>query len=292
MGLILHPIYQAAFFVVSDKWSAVQKMIILTGANTELAKDDSGKIFKGFSFKEIIQNTVKNAEKHGYTPVVYDLGSLGIGEPFHVDDESFATKGYYEKEVRVGYKSKSLFKPEMIKQCINTYNDFTVYLDGDAQLYDSIDEVTNDDYDVGVTVRDFSELDSEWYRSHYEIVKYVNAGVIFLRPTNATKKFIDNWIEMTKKYGNDQQALNHLVCTDEYPEINGIASLNGVRVKYFPAKKYNFYYFEEGLAPDIKIYHFKGDVRYFYPFDWKKRLYCMTFMSVKNKIRILVKKLT
>jgi len=78
-------------------------MIILICANADQAKDHFGEIYKGFSSKIIIQETARNAEKCGYTHVVYDLYSLGIGEPFHVDDESFATKGYYEKEVQVGY---------------------------------------------------------------------------------------------------------------------------------------------------------------------------------------------
>ena len=266
-------------------------MIILTGANCDIPKDDSGNIDKTlkFTFSAVIKETVKKANECGYRPIVYDLGSLGIGCPFHVEDESFASKGYYEKEAKEGYKSKSLFKPEMVKKCIEEHNELTVYLDGDAKLCENIDEIQDGNFDIGVTLRDPSEIESEWHQEHFDIVKYVNAGVIFFKPTKATKTFIDIWEKTTDELGNDQMALNKLTCPDFYPEINSILTLNGVRVKYFPCKKYNFYYFDEGLPSDIKIMHFKGPVRRFYPFNWRVRFYCLNIVPIKNKLRHLLK---
>ena len=116
-----------------------------------------------------------------------------MGEPFHVADETFAQKGYYSVQVQKGYKSRSLFKPEVVKYCLSTHKDFTAYIDGDAQLIDNIDEVISDDYDIGVTLRKTSEFESEWHQHLFEIAKYVNAGVIFFNPTPATFKFIDEW---------------------------------------------------------------------------------------------------
>ena len=92
-------------------------MIILTAANTDTAKDDFGRVYKNFSFRQVIQDTKKEADKYGYKSVIYDLGSLGIGEKFTVMDETFTTKGHYEKEVKKGYKSKSLFKPAIVEKC-------------------------------------------------------------------------------------------------------------------------------------------------------------------------------
>ena len=266
-------------------------MIILTCANSDKAKDDFGNIHKGFSFRGVIGETVKKAESLGYKPVVYDLGSLGMGEPFAVEDESFATKGYYERDVQGAYKSKSLFKPEMVKYCMSQYDDLVVYLDGDAQLMDNLDEVKSDDYDIGVTLRDASELESEWHKDHFEIVKYVNAGVIFFNHTKATRDFLELWTKTTDKVGNDQKALNKLTCPDNYPEPNSIHVVNGFRIKFFPGKKYNYYYFEEGFSLNVKIMHFKGPVRRFYPFSWKKRLYCVTVIPVRNKLKSYIKKI-
>lgn len=262
-------------------------MIILTGANIDVGKESHGKWYEGFSFKSVIQDTARKAEELGYKPVIYDLGSLGLGEPYKVVDESFTAKGYYEKEVLKGYKSRSLFKPDMVKHCMARHRDLIVYLDGDAQLVDSIDEVNTDDYDVGVTLRDESEFVSQWYREHFKIAKYVNAGVIFFNSTSSASHFINSWQQLTHHIGNDQAALNELTSPSYYPEPGSVEIINDVRIKYFPCKQYNFYYFDEGLVPHIKIMHFKGLVRHFYPFDWKKRWYCSTVIPVMNKVRQL-----
>ncbi|MBL7048841.1 MAG: hypothetical protein ISR96_04900 [Nitrospira sp.] len=265
-------------------------MIILTAANSDKAKDDSGNLYRHFSFRGVIQATIDKAKECGYKSVVYDLGTLGIGEKFCIDDKTFSDKGYYEKEVHKGYKSKSLFKPEIMRMCMEENNDFMVYLDGDAQLCDSIDEVISTDYDIGVTLRELTEIESEWHKEHFDIVKYVNAGVIFCNSTPAAKSFLDVWKDTTELLGNDQMALNKLTCPDYYPEPYSILDIQGVRIKYFPCSKYNFYYFKQKLVSDIKIMHFKADVRHFYPFGLGKRLYCLFIIPVLNILRPIVKK--
>lgn len=265
-------------------------MIILTAANSDVAKDDTGKLYKNFSFRGVIQKTIKKSEECGYKVVVYDLGSLGIGKSYHIIDETFMNNGFYKKEIRKGYKSKSLFKPEIVKKCMEEHNEFMVYLDGDAQLCSNLDEVDSDEFDIGVTLRDPYEFTSDWYKEHIDIVRYVNAGVIFFRPTTATKIFIDKWQKLTEDVGNDQKALNQLVCPEYYPKYGSVVVIDGVRIKYFSGKQYNYYYFERGIVPNIKIMHFKGSVRHFYPFDWKKRAYCMMVIPAKNLLRDIIKK--
>lgn len=263
-------------------------MIILTAANSALPSDDQIKKNPQFSFRAIIEATAAKAKACGYTPVIYDLGGLGIGEKFAVEDKTFAEQGFY-KEVKKGYKSKSLFKPAIVKHCLETHTQFTVYIDGDAQLFDRIDEIQGDDYDIGVTLRAPSELESDWYANYGDIAGYVNAGVIFFNATPATLKFVDLWDKITHEVGNDQKALNKLVSPIEYPKVNSILTMNGVRIKYFPGKQYNYYHFNEGLAPDIKIVHFKGDVRHYYPFDKKKRFFCARIIPILNAVKAVLK---
>jgi hypothetical protein len=264
-------------------------MIILTGANCDMAKAYSGKDldYLNFRFSLVIKKTIRNAEKFGYTTDVYDMGTLGIGKPFRIDDQSFNEKGHYARETIKGYKSKALFKPALVKACLEEHKELTVYLDGDAELRGRIDEIDTDDYDIGVTLRDKSELTTDWYKEHKDIVKYVNAGVIFFNATPATTKFLDIWEQLTQEVGNDQMALNKLTCPEHYPEIGSIELLNGVRVKYFPCLRYNFYYFQEKFPWRVKIMHFKGDVRHLYPFDWKKLLYSSFYIPLKNLGRAL-----
>ncbi len=264
-------------------------MLILTAANKDKAKNDSGKVYKNFSFVGVINSTKEKAESLGYKVVVYDLGQLGFGDRYVVKDSSFMENGYYSKEVKSGYKSKSLFKPDIVNRSLSAHNDTVVYLDGDAQLLDSIDEIDTDDYDVGVTLRDKSELEGEWYESHSDIVKYVNAGVIFFRATDATNDFVSRWDDLTQSLGNDQMALNELTCPDFYPEPGSVHTIDGVRVKYFPGCMYNYYYFDSSFPSEAKILHFKGPVRHYYPFDWKKKMHCRYFNPFKNVISKIVR---
>lgn len=257
-------------------------MVILTGANTDRAKRDDGEYFKNFSYRSVIKKTEGNAAKFGYTPAVYDLGSLGFGEPFLVEDQSFMEQGFYGQEVVKGYKSKSLFKPALVKHCLLKHKDLIVYIDGDAELRKRIDEIETDDYDIGVTLRDRFEFDSDWYKDHSNIVKYVNAGVIFFNYTDATMKFVDDWERLTDEVGNDQMALNELTCGDSYPEAGSVATINGIRIKYFSCLQYNYYYFGNRNPADAKIFHFKGDVRHFYPFNWPIRTYCAGRVMLKQ----------
>lgn len=256
-------------------------MVILTCANAE--KDNfEGKAYENFSFRELIGQTMATAKRHGYRSDVYDLGTLGIGESYRIEDRSFIEKGYYQKELKNGYKSKSIFKPELVKLSMSKHDELVVYLDGDAQLCANIDEVDTDDYDIGVTLRDVTELGTDWYRDNVEIVKYVNAGVIFFRPTERAREFVAQWARLTEELGNDQMALNALSSPEDYPEPWSVRTLNGVRVKYFPARIYNFYYFTEIMPIGAKIFHFKGSVRKYYPFDFKKRLFCCLAVPLRN----------
>jgi len=132
-------------------------------------------------------------------------------------------------------------------------------------------------------------LENEWHKKNVDIVKYVNAGVIFFNHTESTLTFVDKWRAKTHEVKNDQKALNLLVCPDVYPEVNSIHEMNGVRIKYFSGDQYNYYYFDESLSPSMKILHFKGPVRAYYPFDWRMRLYCSTIIPLRNGIKRYIK---
>lgn len=266
-----------------------KNLIILTAANKAFVRNSEGEIDKKFNFKSVILKTVENARKFGYIPIVYDLGELGIGERFTVNNEEFQKNGSY-KEIKKGYHTKSLFKPDIVKYCLNKHKDSMVYMDGDALLCDRIDEIVNDDYDVGVTLRRTSEMEHEWHKQHSEIAGYANAGVIFFNPTKAAFEFIDLWRRTTQEVENDQKALTKLLSSYKNPQINKVVNVNGVRVKYFPGDKYNYYYFNDSLSPNIKIMHFKGCVRKYYPFDWKAKIYCRTVIPMINFIWPIVKK--
>ena len=267
-------------------------MIIVTCANTDSAKGSKGdqKIQERFRFSKVISTTAKNAKRFGYGVEIYDLGELGMGTPFRVEDKHFVEMGHYKREPIAGYKSKSLFKPALMKECLTKNKQITVYLDGDAELRRPIDGVISDDYDIGVTLRDRSEMETEWYRDHKAIVKYLNAGVIFFNYTDAALDFINRWEKLTDDVGNDQMALNQLACPEHYPEPGEVHVIDNVRIKFFPCVKYNYYYFYDLFPSRASVMHYKGDVRHNYPFSWHKYWASMVYVSVKQLARKFVRR--
>lgn len=266
-------------------------MIIVTCANSDIPKDHDGNLRTQhpFRFRKVISTTARNAGRFGYGVQIFDLGNLGMGTPYRVEDEHFVRMGHYEREAVGGYKSKSLFKPSLMRKCLTGNRQLTAYLDGDAELRRPIGEVISDDYDIGVTLRDRSEMETDWYREYQAVVKYLNAGVIFFNYTDATFGFIDRWEKLTDEMGNDQMALNQLACPNHYPDPYSVHVIDGVRVKYFPCAEYNFYYFYELLPNQARIMHFKGDIRPIYPFTWYKYLASMIYVPAKQLLRKLVR---
>lgn len=256
-------------------------MIILTCASSEFRRWEDTEI-KDFSYRSVIQATARRADACGYRSLIFDLGTLGLGERYEVQDAFFAARGYYEKEAVPGYRSKSLFKPELVQMVMSRHEDVVAYLDGDAQLVGCIDDIVGSDYDVGVTLRPRWETESDWHRKHIDVVKFINAGVIFFNPTEGARQFVEDWRRLTGEVGNDQMALNQLACPDDYPDAFSVKMMGGVRIKYFPCERYNFYFFGDLPTAGARILHFKGNVRRFYPFSWEKRLYCRARVALRN----------
>ena len=186
-------------------------------------------------FHEMIQATLAKAKECGYDTKVYDLGGLEEGEPFCAD---------FPETIK-GYTPKFPDKPRMLQKLLGETEDFVVYLDGDAVLVDGIDEVAEGDYSIGYTHR---ETDFERH-TYPAITSFLNAGVVFLRPTEITRTFLHEWVDLTKKCGSgsDQEALTTLVQKPKYRE----------HVQGFDCRTYNFIYWPEN-PKGAKILHFKA----------------------------------
>jgi hypothetical protein len=241
-------------------------MIIVTAGDNRHGTDSLGaRQDDSVSFAEMIAASRAQAERFGYPIQIYDLGGLGMGDPFSVDDENFRTNGYYRK-VSDTYFSKALHKPDIVAACIERHNDFTVYLDGDAVLWKPIDDVVGD-YDIAVTVRSPRELKvmDKYIKMNPGAMGLINAGVIMFRPTDALREFLAIWKHESVVGGSDQLALNHLLKPESTAAIGTTAERSGVRVKYLPCDQYNYYYFDYGtnrpLPDNVRIMHFKGGVR-------------------------------
>jgi hypothetical protein len=189
--------------------------------------------------KEFATQCVKSLDALGYKWTMFDLGGLGFGQLFPIQDKTFLSHGHYQTCFK-RRPSRALHKPQIIADFLDSQfpddnNALVVYLDTDTIIRQRIDEIIGD-YDIGVTVR----RSNEW-----ELEGRINAGVLFLRSTVKTRNFVRQWIAETQHLGNDQEALNSLLpkqsCT----------------IAEFPTDIYNWYYFPNP-PPTAKILHYKA----------------------------------
>jgi len=256
-----------------------------------------------FKFKTMLETNIKQARKYGYESIVYDLGGLGFGKPFEIDNKSFHEKGYYWIiDESTDRQTRAFHKTAMVKDCLDNTKDFVVYLDGDAILVDKIDEILGD-YDVGITVRPPEEVRATHTRfsGKQDIIDgYINAGVIFFNNTEATLRFVDRWTQETEKLMNDQAALNSLLQKHFPLKPNQSIELEGTKIRTFDTRLYNWYYFDKAadlLYKDVKntnekrakIIHYKsGRIRRY--FDKQYRPFYFYSARLWNLVKKIAKK--
>ena len=244
---------------------------------------------------------IKSAHKLGYSVIVYDLGGLGFGKPFTVDNDTFQKKGYYRHIIGNRY-SVGEHKLAVIKDCLYSCNEFIIYLDADTVLIDKIDEMIGD-YDIGLTIRPQWEIEKVVKKTapnSFIYEAYLNAGVMCFNPTKATYCFIENWEDKITELHNDQLAINSML-KEHFPLKSGqLIEMQGIKIRTFDTMIYNHYYFrwpkiykrysitENDIKvkwQNAKILHFKSPMRQeyfrmFHPF----KFYFMRAVSKLHKI--------
>lgn len=200
-------------------------------------------------FKGLIEASQRQAKKYGYPILVYNLRGLGFGIPF---------KASFRKTKGIPI-IKNLWKPTLLIDAYKRIKDKMVWLDGDAVLWNSIDEVKYD-FDIGVTLRRQSEIESALTP---QLTGYLNSGVVFINHTKKALEFLKEWEECCKTAFTDQQAITVMISeVTGWTKYNTVIKRKGVRIKIFTTDKYNCYYFKEKLnSTDNRILHFKGDIR-------------------------------
>jgi len=156
-------------------------------------------------------------------------------------------------------------KPFCLLDCLERCQSRLVYLDGDAFLVSRIDDLLQDDFDVGVTLRRPDEIVNERNRC-----QVLNAGVLFFNGTvDRTEAFLSGWIRRmnsTYEYLAEQTALTRIIeeaCPGIFESCynRGVIELQQKRasVVVLPCERYNFNWIEEGVDTEkTSIVHFKG----------------------------------
>lgn len=199
------------------------------------------------NYAKYIEHAKRTAEELEHPTLVYDLGGLGFGQPFHgsVSNTPLQTIPC---------------KPSILLNALDKIapDAYLCWLDADALMLDRIDEIAyHGHFDIGVTIRKKPADDDR--------VSWINAGVVFVKNTSAAKEFINHWIDEATKLNGDQWALNNLCNLDESNRITPAIRF-GATIKTFPCKVYNNFTFK-GNQPEAKIKHYKSKYRHLYPYS-------------------------
>ena len=196
-----------------------------------------------YRFRPYVENANRTTQALGYQTLVFDLGDLGMGEPFRgrVSDIPLHTIPC---------------KPHMLREACRRVPEgsYVVWLDADAIMQQRIDEICQD-YDIGVTMRTKFSKDPR--------VGAINAGIVFVHNTAPARRFLNIWAGKSELLDGDQSALNELIplCREDRDQC---VERHGVRVQVFPAAVYNFFDFKNDSS-QAKIVHYKSKHRARYP---------------------------
>lgn len=167
-----------------------------------------------FRYKNLVIESMIQCKRFGYDYQVYDLGGLGFGKPFPELNEYFQARGFYsEFNKETGWRTRALFKPGVIKDALECNpGTMLLWLDADARIEKDLGEI-GEDFDIALALREKMELEYSSYAGGWtkKLLGRHNAGVIFFRPTQNTRTFVDRWKSLTAEIGNDQRALHLLM---------------------------------------------------------------------------------
>lgn len=127
----------------------------------------------------LLINKDRAESNFGYETVVYDAGGLGYGTPI---------PNVPVPDVKVPYPDRfsvCMRKPYVILDALEKTSETVVYLDADAFIVKAIDDIEDDQFDVGLTYKGAKAR--------------INAGVCFFKNTDRSKIFVENWIRYMEK---------------------------------------------------------------------------------------------
>ncbi len=144
-------------------------------------------------------------------------------------------------------------KPVCMLDCAKRVKKNLIFFDGDAILINPIDEIFEDNYDIGLTVNvKFLILNKYLPKGRFVRMRGVNSGIIFFKLNSKPMQiFIQEWINEIKTYKGvimiEQNSLFNLIIERNRELLNkeyniGIIKLANLkyRIKILPSSIYNY----------------------------------------------------
>lgn len=207
-------------------------------------------------YRKYYDHVTHQLERLGYETLTYDLEGLGEGIEFNEELPEMKPRGY---------NAKIPFKPKIIADALERTDEKLVWLDADVEVLERFDEVWEEEFDIGVTIRMvFGDELAQFIRvPHPGATGFMNSGVVFIRNTKRSKSFMRRWeasVENTK-FGSDQEAITSMirgVAGDKW-ERERTYGVGGAQVYTFPVEIYNYNF--QGMPYSkrgAKITHYPG----------------------------------
>ncbi len=186
----------------------------------------------------------------------------------------------HDMENRVGLPRKREYilnqKPICILDCAKRIKENLIFFDGDAILINPIDEIFQDNYDIGLTVNvNFLILFKYIPKGTFGWMKGVNSAIIFFKLNSKPMQiFIQEWIKEMNQQNvvlMEQTSLFNMIRKRNrellYKEYNiGIIKLANLqyRIKIFPSSIYNYTFFGRRYNDKkVKFLHFISMKRHY-----------------------------
>jgi hypothetical protein len=221
-------------------------------------------------YRKIICAQARNCKEFGYDHLVYDLGGLGIGEPYHVELEDL------QPTVNGDSLPPATFKAALVEKAFGAAvrDELVCWLDADCiPLREFIPfdiDGMMEGFDAAVTLRPAPEIGL----SNNPALDYLNSGVVWIRNNEAGRALCDTWRLLSGSMNTDQGALNHTVYPGagirEWSTLIGdhgfnkiVNTVDGNETSYvlvLDCAEWNCWHFPP--PPQARILHFKRGMRY------------------------------
>lgn len=160
-------------------------------------------------YRQIVDAQARKCREFGYYHLIYDLGGLGIGEPYHVELEDL------KPTVNGDSLPPATFKASLVAGTMEAAGagELVCWLDADCiPLRDfSLDALACFDrigsFDAAVTLRPAPEIGL----SNNPALDYLNSGVVWFRNNTHGRWLCELWHQRSLEMGTDQGALNQVV---------------------------------------------------------------------------------
>lgn len=242
-----HP--QSTFYVYDGGLDQESKNILSSFSHTELVDWTSNSNFTKNTtiFNDYMAKTEDMLKKNKYVN--------------HILSDVFDYSYPYSDLIRWNFFTRQ--KPLSILDLSKQVDKNIIWLDDDTVLINSISEVFECDFDVGVTIR------SKYNEREFN-TRPINSGVLFFNcDSDSIELFVRKWLDIINKSNLspllEQNAIETIIGDSDifekyYNTVEISLNDHDIKMKSFPCDRYNCFSFDNGIHPkNNKILHFKGD---------------------------------